>query len=65
VIPSVAGGAQIASEAGTSSATPSVVGFTLGQGTVVYIALSGFGSSLAHNRDAQALVRRLWSVLSG
>ena len=64
-IPSVAAPAQVASQAGATSATPSIVGYRLGQGIVVYIALGGFGTSLAHNLDAQALVRRLWGLLAG
>jgi hypothetical protein len=57
-------GGAIASSAGTSSATNSIIGFPLGRGTVVEIGLVGFGSSLAHNVGAQDLVSRLWIVLS-
>jgi len=64
-IASVAAPAEISSAAGTTSSTPSIVGYTLGRGIVVFIGLPGFGSSLTGNRDAQQLVRRLWSVLSG
>jgi hypothetical protein len=64
-IASVAPPAQILSAAGTTTSAPGIVGFRLGQGIVVYIGLPGFGSSLARNLDAQALVTRLWSVLSG
>jgi hypothetical protein len=54
----------IASAAGTSNATPSIIGFPLGKGLVVEIGLPGFGTSLTHgNTDAQELVRRLWTVL--
>jgi len=63
-IASVAAPVQISSAAGTSSSTPSIVGYTLGRGIVVSIGLPGFGSSLTGNRDAQQLVRRLWTVLS-
>jgi hypothetical protein len=54
----------IESSAGTSNATDSIIGFPLGQGTVVEIGLAGFGSSLANNTGAQELVSRLWTVLS-
>lgn len=64
-IPALAPPTQIASAAGTSASAPSIVGYNLGRGIVVYIALPGFGASLARNRDAQQLVARLWTVLSG
>jgi hypothetical protein len=55
----------IASAAGTSNSTASIIGFPLGRGTVVEIGLPGFATSLQHgNTDTQELVRRLWSVLS-
>jgi len=52
-----------ASEAGTTTGAPSVVGYRLGKGIVVEIGLVGFGSSLRYNVDAQELVSRLWQVL--
>jgi FlgD Ig-like domain len=55
----------IVSAAGTSTSTDSIIGFPLGRGTVVEVGLVGFGSSLARNTDAQELVNRLWTVLSG
>jgi hypothetical protein len=63
-ITSVAAPAQVLSEAGVSYTEPSIVGYRLSRGTVVDIALPGFGSSLAHDVDAQELISRLWSVLS-
>jgi hypothetical protein len=63
-ISSVAG-TQIASAAGASSSAPSVVGFPLGRGKVVEIALPGFGSSLTSSVSSQELIGRLWAVLSG
>ena len=55
----------IASAAGTSNQTPSIIGFPLGHGTVVEVGLPSFGMSLAGgNTDAQELVQRLWTVLS-
>jgi hypothetical protein len=60
---SVPAPAQIASGAGTSDTTPSIVGYKLGRGIVVNVGLVGFGSSLARNVDAQELVNRLWQVL--
>lgn len=63
-IRSVAGPGQVASEAGATTSTPSIVGYRLGRGTVVDIGLIGFGSSLAHNVDAQELTNSLWRLLS-
>ncbi len=55
--------AKVLSEAGTSTADASIIGYSLGKGVVVNIGLVGFGSSLAHNVDAKELVSRLWTVL--
>jgi FlgD Ig-like domain len=51
-----------AASAGTSKETLSIVGFGVGRGSVVEVGLAGFGSSLAHNVDAQEFVGRLWTV---
>ena len=64
-VSAVAPPAQILSEAGTSTASGAIVGYRMGKGFVVDIGLVGFGSSLAHNVDAQELVNRLWTVLTG
>ncbi len=61
----VAAGAGVASEAGASSAQPAIIGYRLGRGIVIDVGLPGFGSSLAHNFDAQQLVGRIWKLLSG
>jgi hypothetical protein len=63
-VTSVAPPSQILSEAGTTASDPSVVGYSLGNGTVVDIGLPGFGASLARNVSAQELVRRLWAVMA-
>jgi hypothetical protein len=60
---SVAPPAKILSAAGTTSSTPAIIGYRLGNGVVVNIGLAGFGSSLATNVDARELVNRLWKVL--
>ncbi len=57
-------GTQIASAAGTSTTTPSIIGYRLGQGIVIDIGLPGFGSAVAGSVDAQELTRRVWSILS-
>jgi hypothetical protein len=62
-IRSVAPPAEILSAAGTSDTTESIVGFRLGRGFVVEIALPGFGASLARNVDAQELIGQLWARL--
>ncbi|MGZ4253023.1 MAG: FlgD immunoglobulin-like domain containing protein [Solirubrobacteraceae bacterium] len=63
-IRSVAAPGQVASEAGATTSAPSIVGYRLERGTVVDIGLIGFGSSLAHNVDAQELTNSLWKMLS-
>ncbi len=55
---------RIASEAGTSAGSASIIGYQLGRGTVVAIGLPQFGSSLASDTDAQELIRRVWALLS-
>jgi hypothetical protein len=64
-ITSVAPPGKLLSEAGTTSNAPSIVGYRLGRGAVVDVALVGFGSSLARNFDSQQLLGRLWMVLGG
>ncbi|MFL5831003.1 MAG: FlgD immunoglobulin-like domain containing protein [Solirubrobacteraceae bacterium] len=49
--------------AGTGKDTLSIVGFGVGRGTVVEVGLAGFGSSLAHNVDAQEFIGGLWTLL--
>jgi hypothetical protein len=63
-IESLAPPAKLVSSAGVSTATPSIAGFDLGRGVVVEIGLVGFGDSLRHDVDSQALISRLWTVLS-
>jgi hypothetical protein len=61
--PLAPGPQAFSSAAGVGGRAAAVAGFRLGRGTVVEIALGGFGSSLAHNVDAQELIARLWQVL--
>jgi hypothetical protein len=63
-ITSVAAPAQILSKAGVSSTAPSIVGYKLGRGVVVDVALAGFSSALARNGDAQELLKSTWAVLA-
>jgi len=63
-IPTVAPPSTILSAAGTTTQTPSIIGYRLGSGIVVEIALPAFTSSLAHDVDTQELIRRLWTILS-
>jgi hypothetical protein len=56
--------ARIVSAAGTTSQTPSIVGYRLGSGVVVDIGLPAFTASLAHDVDSQELLRRLWTILA-
>jgi hypothetical protein len=63
-ITSIAPPSQILSEAGVSSTAPSVVGYRLGHGVVVDVALAGFSSTLARNVAAQELLKSTWAVLS-
>jgi hypothetical protein len=55
---------KIASWAVTSSGAQPIVGYRLGQGVVVDVALKEFASSLAGNVDAQEVLSRIWTVLS-
>lgn len=52
-----------ASAAGTSTTTTSVIGLRVGRGTLVEVALPGFGAAVAHNVDAQAFLGSLWGLL--
>jgi hypothetical protein len=61
--PSVTAPESIASAAGVSTADPAIIGYRLGRGIVIDVGLPGFGTSLAHNFDAQQLLGRIWSVL--
>ncbi len=63
-IPTVAAPAAIVSAAGTTSQTPSIIGYRLGSGIVVDIGLPSFTVSLAHDVDTQELLRQLWTILS-
>jgi hypothetical protein len=51
------------SEAGVSSSQPSIVGFGLGRGIVVEIALPGFGSRLVRDASIRQLLDRVIAVL--
>ena len=55
----------VASEAGATTAAPSIIGYRLAKGIVIDIGLPGFGSSLAGNFDARQLVSSVWAVVSG
>lgn len=52
-----------ASAAGTSNALTSIIGLHVGRGTLVEIALPGFGAAVAHNVDAQEFLGSLWGRL--
>jgi FlgD Ig-like domain len=58
-------GTELESSAGLARGVAAIVGYRLGNGLVIDVGLPGFGSSLASNAGARALVRRLWSVLGG
>jgi hypothetical protein len=60
----VASPGEVLSEAGTTSAEPSIVGYRLGRGTVIDVGPVGFARSLASNVDAKAFLGRLWKILS-
>lgn len=57
-------GPQFASEAGVGPSVPAIVGYRLGQGTVVDVGLPGFASRLAGDVDAKELVDQVWTVLT-
>jgi hypothetical protein len=52
-----------ASAAGTSSATTSIIGVPVGRGTLVEVALPGFGTAVTRNVDAQEFLGSLWTFL--
>ncbi len=52
-----------ASAAGTSNATTSIIGVHVGRGTLVEVALPGFGAAVASNVDAQEFLGSLWTFL--
>jgi hypothetical protein len=53
----------VASAAGVTTSTPSIIGYRLSKGIVIDSGLPGFGSSLAHNFDARQLLDQVWSAL--
>ena len=53
-----------ASAIGIGRATPAIVGFHYGSGTVVEVGLSGFAASLASDPDASSLLNNAWQLLS-
>jgi hypothetical protein len=55
---------QISSRAVTSRGDTPIVGYRLGRGVVVDVALDRFPASLARNVDAQEVLSRIWTVLS-
>jgi FlgD Ig-like domain len=55
---------EIASRAVTSTGQAPIVGYRLGRGIVVDVALDGFLASLARNVDAQEVLSRIWTMLS-
>jgi hypothetical protein len=57
-------GEQVASEAGVSSTSPSIIGYRLGRGMVVDIGLPGFGSRVGRDLDAKELINQVWTVLT-
>jgi FlgD Ig-like domain len=63
-ITGVARPGEIASSAVTSSGAQPIVGYRLGDGVVVDVALKDFAASLAGNVDAQEVLSRIWTVLS-
>lgn len=58
-------GAQIVSAAGPRAGVPVVTAWRLGRGLVIRTGLPGFQARLASDLDAQALLRRAWSLLRG
>jgi hypothetical protein len=61
----VAASGGILSAAGAQPSAPGIVGYQLGRGTVVEIAVAGFGAGLRTDAAARALVARVWNVLGG
>ncbi len=57
-------GSETVSAAGTSSQTPSIIGFGLGRGAVVEAGVPDFGSQVARRVDFQELLTRVWALLN-
>ncbi len=57
--------APVLSAAGATGGAPSIVAYRLGKGIVLDVGLPGFGSALASDAGAQALLRRIWTTLTG
>jgi hypothetical protein len=55
--------ARLLTSAGVSAASPAVIGYGLGRGSVVDVGLPGFGAALARDVTAQSLVDRAWALL--
>jgi hypothetical protein len=54
----------VASAAGTTSTSSAIMGYRLGQGTVIDVGIEGFAGQLARSADAQEILRRIWTVIS-
>ncbi len=54
----------VASAAGTTSTSSAILGYRLGQGTVIDVGIEGFAGRLARSADAQELLGRIWTVIS-
>ncbi|MEO8966238.1 MAG: N,N-dimethylformamidase beta subunit family domain-containing protein [Solirubrobacteraceae bacterium] len=54
----------VASAAGATSTSSAILGYRLGQGTVIDVGIVGFAARLARSTDAQEILRRIWTVIS-
>jgi flagellar hook assembly protein FlgD len=59
----VAAPAKLLTSAGIAPSSPSVIGYSLGNGAVVDVGLVGFGQKVGSNVNAQELIRRVWTFL--
>lgn len=58
-------GARIVAAAGPRAGVPIVTAWRLGRGLVIRTGLPGFQARMTRDLDAQALIRRAWSILRG
>ncbi|MDQ6729244.1 MAG: hypothetical protein M3022_02790 [Actinomycetota bacterium] len=54
----------VASAAGATSTSSAIIGYRLGQGTVIDVGIVGFAARLARSTDTQEILRRIWTVIS-
>jgi FlgD Ig-like domain len=55
---------HVESSAAPAGGSPAIVGYGLGEGTVVDLGVPGFGAALSSDAGAQQLIDQIWTVVS-